>query len=1450
MFQLTTQHRRFVAVLALVMFALAGTTQAATLLLEDDFNDNSLDAAKWNAVTTGIPQNPKSVTETNQRIELEGRGHLNTVQQFDPASLPEDGLRLRGRWTFVSGDDMLQILTRSDGMPAGGYGETNAGLEFRVQASGVGNTMTISGRGGVGVSSVANAGPLNALAGETYDFEIHDDGYGLIFSMDQVGGPKQRTVRAVSTSVMGTNLVSFHNREGGRRSNLDDVIIDSPDLIVINDPAALLQDDFNDNSIDAAKWNVVTAGIPQNPKGAVEASHRMQIEGRAHLNTVPEFDPLGAPQDGIRVRGQWTFVSGDDMLQILTRSDGTPAGSYGETNAGLEFRVQASGVGNTMTIGGRGGAGLMNLFNSGPLDAVAGETYDFEILDDGHNLTFAMQQVGGDKYRRVTADSTSVMGTNLVSFHNREGGRRSNLDNVIIDSPVPRALNDPGALLVDDFNDNLIDPAKWNVVTAGVPQNPKSVTETGFQMEIEGRAHLNTAQQFDPAAAPQDGIRIRGQWTFISGDDFMQILTRTDGTPGGGYGETNNGIEFQVSTAAGGGMTIRNRGSAAVSNVFNSASLGASIGETYDFEIRDDGQNLMLDMRQVDGNKHRTVWAMSNSAMPSNLISFHNREGGRRSNLDNVVIDSPAAEPPLVVPGALLVDDFNDNSLDPAKWATNTSIPQGGVIVRESSKHIELQGRGHLNTAQQFDPAAIADDGLRIRGQWTFLNDADMMQILTRSDGTPGGGYGETNNGIEFRAFGAGVGGGAMTIASRGAASVSNVVNSGSLNPVAGETYDVDIRDDGQYLLFTMNQVGGGKHHAVMAQSTSALATNLITFHNREGSGNRSVLDNVIVDAAPSHVPIFDDFNDGVLDGTKWFTVTGGIPQNPKSITETAGHLELEGRAHLNTVGQYDPLTAPQDGLHISGQWTFVSGSDMLQILTRSDGTPGGSWGETNNGVEFYVDTGGNMAIRARGGAAVTGAVTSGGGLGAQLGETYDFDIRDNGSNLFFTMRQIDGTKQGSMIAASSSSLARNFITFHNREGGFRANLDNVSIGSPQSNLPDFGSVLLQDRFDDNSLDASLWNAVTAGIPQNPKSINEQDQRIRVEGRAHLNTAQEFDPAAGNGLTIRGRWTFQSGDDFMQILTRSDGVPGGSYGETANGIEFQAVETGTTNNIVIRGMGGANVSDLINASQWLLAGETYDFEIVDDGLNLALTMKQVGGPKAAVATATSDSVMATNLIAFHNREGGRVSHLDDVVIVDGTPSRNLTPYAPQGFLVRQATSTGTIDSLADADALLAGMNLDEEATRGFSSINFLDTGGNGLFGNDNRFPLDTPGDDDDFALMATALLMVPEDGNYVFGVNSDDGSRLRIDDMDVIYDDALRGPHNIYGHADLAAGLHELELVYFERNGGAEVELFWYNGAGDLALIGVPEPLSAVLLGLGGLLLAGCAWLRRRRHRD
>lgn len=151
-----------------------------------------------------------------------------------------------------------------------------------------------------------------------------------------------------------------------------------------------------------------------------------------------------------------------------------------------------------------------------------------------------------------------------------------------------------------------------------------------------------------------------------------------------------------------------------------------------------------------------------------------------------------------------------------------------------------------------------------------------------------------------------------------------------------------------------------------------------------------------------------------------------------------------------------------------------------------------------------------------------------------------------------------------------------------------------------------------------------------------------------------------------------------------------------------------------------------------------------------------------------------------------------------------------------GFTVLDARSTSAINNLANADAVLSGTGVASQKTAVTPVVDFYDAGGGGgtgNYGNSRPFPNDTGADDNDFAIRATGTVIIPSAGTWTFGVNSDDGSRLRIDGRNVILDDTQHAPDNRFGRVDLTAGPHTLELVFFERGGGAEVELFAAKGS-------------------------------------
>ena len=198
------------------------------------------------------------------------------------------------------------------------------------------------------------------------------------------------------------------------------------------------------------------------------------------------------------------------------------------------------------------------------------------------------------------------------------------------------------------------------------------------------------------------------------------------------------------------------------------------------------------------------------------------------------------------------------------------------------------------------------------------------------------------------------------------------------------------------------------------------------------------------------------------------------------------------------------------------------------------------------------------------------------------------------------------------------------------------------------------------------------------------------------------------------------------------------------------------------------------------------------------------------------------------------------------------------------LVVRDVHSTGTINNLADADALLNGAGIESESTAVMSLINLQDpdsgSPGLGNFSSGFPFPNDRVGvNDNDFVVHVTGRVFIPTAGEWTFGVNSDDGSRLRIGGSDVIVDNSRHSVQDRFGTATLTQGWHSVDLVFFERGGVAALELFAAPGThtsfagngfellGDTAngglVTAIPEPGGIMLI----VSLASSVCLRRRR---
>jgi alpha-tubulin suppressor-like RCC1 family protein/sugar lactone lactonase YvrE len=190
-----------------------------------------------------------------------------------------------------------------------------------------------------------------------------------------------------------------------------------------------------------------------------------------------------------------------------------------------------------------------------------------------------------------------------------------------------------------------------------------------------------------------------------------------------------------------------------------------------------------------------------------------------------------------------------------------------------------------------------------------------------------------------------------------------------------------------------------------------------------------------------------------VLDTSKWsintasFTETVGTPM----VVVTNQRCEITCRGHLTTVADYDP--AAPGGLLINGTWTFVNegyNPDTPWIVTRSSGVPVQPWGEISDGVNFqiYVGSPGTMDLSGTGGATVTGLNVVSNTLNLAQGDSVNFTITDDGTNLSFFVAKIgDPTQAASATAICTNHLAANKISFYNTQFSYdTAALDNVVV--------------------------------------------------------------------------------------------------------------------------------------------------------------------------------------------------------------------------------------------------------------------------------------------------------------------------------------------------------------------------------------------------------------------
>ena len=90
---------------------------------------------------------------------------------------------------------------------------------------------------------------------------------------------------------------------------------------------------------------------------------------------------------------------------------------------------------------------------------------------------------------------------------------------------------------------------------------------------------------------------------------------------------------------------------------------------------------------------------------------------------------------------------------------------------------------------------------------------------------------------------------------------------------------------------------------------------------------------------------------------------------------------------------------------------------------------------------------------------------------------------------------------------------------------------------------------------------------------------------------------------------------------------------------------------------------------------------------------------------------------------------------------------------------------------------------------------------------------------DHFAVRWTGVIRIPKDGRYTFKIESDDGSKLRIDGKLVVDNGGIHGILALSGKVDLKAGDHPIRIDFFDNDRGAACRLSWGSAEAPLEVV-------------------------------
>ena len=168
----------------------------------------------------------------------------------------------------------------------------------------------------------------------------------------------------------------------------------------------------------------------------------------------------------------------------------------------------------------------------------------------------------------------------------------------------------------------------------------------------------------------------------------------------------------------------------------------------------------------------------------------------------------------------------------------------------------------------------------------------------------------------------------------------------------------------------------------------------------------------------------------------------------------------------------------------------------------------------------------------------------------------------------------------------------------------------------------------------------------------------------------------------------------------------------------------------------------------------------------------------------------------------------------------GRTGLGFTDIPSEGFEVTYVKATGffvRVRNVNEARAILADPGRQGQVTTATAQIiDYFNTDERGNFTNDNPFPGIGFDNVDNFIVTVTGTILIPEPGPWSFGVNSDDGFELTLSGGGEVFTMAFpteRGSADTIEVFNVTQpGEYDVDLLYFERRGGAQLEFFAAQG--------------------------------------